>query len=340
VVALKFERRVFLWLMKPKVAPFDAAEHGKTASLDEIVSILEAEFSGQKARAYLFGGGRILEDDDLDRDEKNQIYIADIRRDKSNSTITLLINRGDPDAVAPAFLNASNNSVRVERPKGSETPGWSAHLVISTDLHGGAHRACFEQMPRVSSRIVLSALDRIISRALAQNPTYKYDVVVNEKGKKKIVHKPYRPTLDAARVPSENLIEDLEAGSLSSLTLTKKSAFYQGVGAADSIKRQEEKIVIKLKPAEPENIRSIVENIIKQAKSQHFESVTFSVDDLPGNQTSHPTIPIDDQDAMEHLYVRAKRLTEFSTILEQCYSKPCSEIEDRMIQIVSNDSEW
>jgi hypothetical protein len=340
MVALKLERRVFLWNVRPRVSPSEAQERGKSANLDEIISILESAETAGTARVYLSNGSRILEDDDPDRDEKNQLYIAKIKRSADGKSVTLLVNRGDPNAVAPAFLNAEKNSVRVEHPKGSETPGWSAHLVIGMMPHGTTHRACFEQMPRVSSSIVLSALDHIVARALAHNPTYTYDVVVKTNGKNRIVARPYRPALDAKRIPSENLLEDLNVGSLSSLTLTKRSTFYEGIGAADSIRRQEQKVLIKLKPSDPDDIKALVEKIVKKAKEEDFESVTFGVDDLPGNQSSHPTIPIDDQDAMEHLYVRAKRLTDFQNILEQCYSDPCDEIEERMTAIVIDDTEW
>ena len=164
MVALRTERRVYLWRVW---ADTSLGGLEKTASLDEIIGILEQEMVAKRARVYI-SSGRILDDSDPSRDEKNQIYIAGIKRDETAKTITLLFNRGDPDAVAPAFIHSETSAVRVEHPKEKETPGWSAHLVISTEAKPNQHRACFEKMPHVSSSLVTLAIDKIIMRA-----TYK-----------------------------------------------------------------------------------------------------------------------------------------------------------------------
>ena len=146
MVALKTERRAFLWRIKPRPMPDEAGEHGASVTLDEIVTMLEGAVAAGKANCYL-SNSRILEDDDENKDEKNQIYIARIRRNKKTKTVTLLINRGDPNAVSPGFISADDRSVRTVDPGDDESPGWSAHLVISTAQEtgkdAGKHRACF-----------------------------------------------------------------------------------------------------------------------------------------------------------------------------------------------------
>ena len=340
MVPLKNERRVFLWRMVAAASPPEALNAIRTTgeavsvSMDEIISILEAELSGGRARMYL-KGSRLLDDDDPDRDEKSQIYIADIRRVPVTHTVTLLINRGDPNVVSPAFIDPANNAVRIEAPKEGEAPGASAHLVISLAPSAQGARACFEQMPHVSSSLVLTALERMIARAISANPTYKYQVINHDrKGRPHIAWKDYRPSLATRRVPSEKLLDDLEIGELSGLTLTKKATYYQGVGVADLIKRQEQKVVISLKSADKASIVSLVQGIVNKAREEEYESVSFDVTKLPGDATSSPTITLDDQDAMEQLYVRAQRLTDFGKELEQCYAAVCDELCERMRHIV------
>jgi hypothetical protein len=341
MVALKTERRAYLWRMMPGVAPGEAAGDGKTGTLDEVISVLEAELSAGTARVHLTEGGRILEDDDPKRDDKNQLFIAEIKRHgDGKQAITLLINRGDPDAVSPAFLDSSTGKVRVAHPTGKESPGWSAHLVISSVAEGLSHRACFEKMDHVSSSLVMLAIDRMVARALANNPTYRYEVITHPKGKPKVVRKPYRPTLDVDRVQSEKLARDLEIGELTGLTLTRKKICYAGVGVDDLVKRQEEKIHLSLKPAEPTVVQKFLGKFIPHAKAQGFESVQFDIQKLPGKQSSHPTLKLDDHDALEQLYVRAKRLLGFEVVLEQCYGSICPEIEAKMIELLADKDEW
>lgn len=150
----------------------------------------------------------------------------------------------------------------------------------------------------------------------------------------------YHPVLRTHRVPSENLIRDLLKGELSSITLTKATQFYNGVGAKKLIKRQEEKIVIRTEKADATTIEKLVRNITKKAHEEKFEHVSFQLENLPGGATNNPTIALDKQDALEELYVRAQRLVHFGQILEGCYADICIEIENKMISLVNDDSLW
>ena len=337
MAALNSERRVYLWNVLPKPNPSAAPV---VVTLEEFIGILEAEFTGGRARVFLSEGARVLEDDDKDRDEKNQLYITDIRRSPEHEAITLLINRGDPNATATAYINSETKAVRVVPPGPKESPAWSAHLVISTAQKGGRHRACFEKMPRVSTDLVLAALDEIVTRAILNNPHYTYDVMTTVKGKTKVVRKRYRPELSIGKVASERLIEDLENGELSGVTLTRRTESYNGVGVAGLVKRQEEKIVIHTKPASADVIAAFLKPLNIWAKANNFEAVTFHIDKLPGNVTSNPTLTLDDRDALETLYARAQRISDFGEILEQCYGQICSAIEEKMLALLKSGHGW
>ena len=336
MVALRTERRVFLWRLSPSISP---ASVDRSSTLPEIIKILEAEKAAGRARAYI-GGGRILEPADAARDEKNQLYIAEIKEDPQAKAITILMNRGDPTAVSPAFIDSETSAVRVEHPHEKEAPGWSAHLVISVTEDNGKHRACFEQMPHVSSALVIAAIDRIVALAVAGDSHFivKQRVIVNKKPVNKSIQ--YRPVLTASRIPSENLTRDLERGVLAAITLTKSKSFYSGPGASDLVKRQEEKVVIRTERAESGRIRNLVTRIVERAKEEHFETISFRIEQLPGNATNNPTLELADLDALEQLYVRAQRLVDFPVILEACYASICSYIDDRMKALVNDNSLW
>ncbi len=307
----------------------------------EVLAIIEQEYAVGNARAYLGEDSRLLEYGDANCDDKSQIYVAEIQRNNASKTITLLINRGDPNAVSQPYIDSVTGKVRISQPTKTESPGWSAHLVISlTAEKGKQHRACFEKMSHVSSSLVLSAIDKIVTRAIKKNNKYTY--VVKVKKDKKMVEESrhYRPTLSIAKVPSENLLKDLENGELSAITLTKQRTYYSGPGAEDLIKRQEERILLRVVPADAGVVKKMVKGVVKWAKTEKFEEISFHLGRLPGGVTNHPTLSLDDQDALEQLYVRATRLTDFTILLEACYAEICPQIEKKMIDVVNGKDGW
>ena len=180
----------------------------------------------------------------------------------------------------------------------------------------------FEKMPLVSSALVLAALDKIIARAVKGNPSYLYERT-NKSGVRDVKSiRPYRPSLDAARIPSETLSNDLEQGELKQIILTRANVFYSGPGIDDLVTRQEEKVILTIKHSTKQKIRNAVEAIVQKAKDSKFEKISFHLEKLPGNMTNNPTIPLDDHDALEQLYVRAKRLTGFVHVLDGHLQKP------------------
>lgn len=334
-ISLKAERRAFLWKAKTRTLPAEAL---KPTSLDELICILEGEHSAGRARVYLDAENRILDDSIPPPNLKNQIYIADIKRHPTRDVVSILLNRGDPQSVDPALLDPSANAVRVERPTAKEAPGWSAHLVISTKTTGGVHRACYEQMSRMPSSLVLATFDRIVERALVGNPAYTYQVI--KKGKKpKIEHRPYRPLLEVKRSPSETLQEDLNHGRLSGITLTREKPIDAGLAVDSRVKRIEEQVLITLAKLDADEAREYLAKVLPAAR-RDYSSVQVHIVDLPGKQSSNPTIPLQQEAAMEELYVRAKRMTGFSVLLEQCYDSVCTDIEDAMIDLIEDDDNW
>ncbi|WP_269515354.1 hypothetical protein [Brevundimonas subvibrioides] len=313
--------------------------------MDDVIGILESEWTARRARVLVAkGSNRFVEADDQEADPKNQIYIADMGRDPTTGTATLLINRGDPDALGPAYIEIAPNAVagkiRSTTATANETPGWSAHLVLSLTPKGGVYRACFEQMPKVSSSLVETALNRIIAQAIKGNPHYAFEHVTKAKGRSKLSRKPYAPILSAERVPTENASDDLKNAELSQVTFTRKLTQYSGVGSAEIIEYMEEKLVIHTKPVGEDQMIRGLKNLLNQAKDEGFSKVTFGIHKLPGGATSNPTLDLDMEDALEKLYVRAKRLSEFGEVLLSCYPKINFAIQSKMIEVVASPGNW
>lgn len=339
MVALKTERRVFIWRIRSHCEPEEANE---AVTIDQVVDILASEFQAGRARMYISDTGRFLKDDDPEIDEKNQLYIADLNRDEEAKTVTILVNRGDPTTVATAYLNPDANEVRVPQPQDHEAPGYSAHLVISTvPMKGktlGQYPACFEQMPRVSGSLVMSLVNRILREATKDDRNYTYTVPVHTKQKIGSRMKRYRPVLSEKRIPSERLIDDLEKGVLSGVTLTKRASIYNGPGRDRLIRREEQRLVIRTNPAAPKVMTQFLRDLQEFARDESFETITFDLEKLPHNQSNKPTLVLDDQDAMEQLYVRAQIISGFGDVfLEACYPKICDPIANKMKDVLLAD---
>jgi hypothetical protein len=145
------------------------------------------------------------------------------------------------------------------------------------------------------------------------------------------------------RVPSEKLARDLTKGELSRVTLTKKTESYTGVGIETLVKRQEEKIVIQTRAADAGIVKRFIKGVMDWGKQEAYEDITFHLDRLPGGQSNNPTLSLtelENQDALEQLYVRAQRLTEFDDVLEACYAHVCKLIQSKMISVVNGRHGW
>lgn len=55
--------------------------------------------------------------------------------------------------------------------------------MISTAGKSGSHHACFEKMPHVSSYLVMTLIDKLLSRATQGDSNYTYEIKL-KKGKK------------------------------------------------------------------------------------------------------------------------------------------------------------
>jgi len=338
------ERRVYQWHIALSTKPSEAAGT-VTLSMDDVIGVLESEWTAKRARVLMAKGtSRFVDADDPEADPKNQIYIADITRDEASNTVTLLINRGDPEALGPAYIeieaNAVAGKIRSTKATAKETPGWSAHLVLSLKPKGSLHRACFERMPKVNTSIVEMAINRIVATALAGNPHYTFEHVSRAKGKSRMTRKPYAPVIAANRVATENAADDLKNAELSQVTFTRRMVQYSGVGAPEIVDYVEEKLVVHTKPVGESKMVVGLKNLISRAKDEGYSKVTFGIHKLPGNASSNPTIDLDTEDALETLYVRARRLEHFSEELLSCYSKINTAIQTKMIAVVTTNGNW
>jgi hypothetical protein len=101
MVALKTERRVYLWHMSPQAIPKESA---KKVTFAEIFQMLNDAFNKGTAFTYLDSDGNIIAPSKT-TDVKKCIFIADIQVSKSKNNCAILFIRGNPDVAHPSFIN-------------------------------------------------------------------------------------------------------------------------------------------------------------------------------------------------------------------------------------------
>jgi hypothetical protein len=338
MVALKTERRVYLWHVDPRPLPREAPVIVKLAG---VVAILKDAFAGNTAELFLNSDGRVLPLDapETDKDPKNRVYISDFTED--DGFVTMLINRGDPTLADTAFIDAVTHEVRTVPPGKNESQGWSAHLVISKYVNKNVHRACFERMPHATSWFVEMLFRRILETRANNNPAYIFQKPRRKQGKIVYESFTYRDHLSIKKVPSEQLKDDIKQGELASITLIESKAKFTGPDSPDIIKSVERKLVIKpIKAVAQTKVLAYLQELFPWAKKNKFDTIQVKLTDLPGGATASPRFVIEQGDATETLYVRTQRLTGFDQILVSCYAKIMPEIKKKMTALIQDDAKW
>lgn len=331
MAALKIERRSYLWYVTPRPNPARAT---KNVTLEEILDILGHAYKNKQAVLHLDG-----EMNHVDK-HKNRVYIADLDIDKAKGYATFLINRGDPIAADPAFIDDSS-TVKHIRAKDDETQGWSAHLVIKINSSDslGRYRACFERMPNVSSSLITSLFQDICAKFAKDNPNYTYEKIKKINGKKAVEQLPYKPRLEINKQPSANLAKDLQEGTLSEIILINHDPQFAGPDHNDFVRKSENIIKITPKKDSEKAITNFLKSLSPWASEKGYDEIQFKLRNLPGDISVSPKFSLE-EDALDTLYSRSERLIDFKNDLERCYEKKCDEIVEKMIALLNDNTKW
>jgi len=337
MVALKTERQVFLWHIAPRAIPADAPV---TVKLSEIFAILDKAMEEKTAFAYLRSDGAIAGDED-EKDRKNCIFIAKMKTTPDGYARVLLLNRGDPDAADPSFLDPEKNTVEYVPPGEGQVQGWSAHLTIAIKPGAdGRHRACFERMSNVSATLAQRYLETLIDQATQGNPEYTYSKTV-KKGKKFVDEdREYKIRLGVNKVPSEKILEDIKNSELGGIKLIRKNVKYAGVNVPNVVKEITETLRISTKNVEPATLMSYISDVQKWGKEEGYDEIQFDVRNLPGGGSASPRFSLEIADAMDTLYSRSQRITGFKAFLKTCYAEIDPEISGKMLGLMKDEAHW
>ena len=334
MVAVKHQRRVFLWKLTADVIPKEAPV---SAKVSEIIGLIEQLYRDGQGFIILDQDSKFV-DDGYAPGKKNCIYMADFKI--AGQYAIILINRGDPDAVHPSFLNLENSKVTTVNPDDDQVQGWSAHLVVDMNSKMGSHKACFESMTNVSPTLVQRYIDVLVRKACHLYGSYSYDRPI-KRGKRVVVeNKLYRPVLVIDKPISSSLAEDIERGVLSSIILRRPCESYHGAGDPTMVEHAEEQLVLRARSADSQRAQQWAQDVFGWGKSAGYATAEVRIRNLPGNSSANPRFDLENADAKELLYSRSRILGQFKKELQACYEKVDSEIVGNMIAEIERRENW
>jgi hypothetical protein len=260
----------YLSLLKLNMGRYPAVD--VVVTLDILLEVCKHYDEKGEAIAYI-AGSKVNTGAELD--ESNAIYISDMRED--DTTLSILLVRGDPERAIPAFVNPQTRKVTViESDEPGNVPGASAHLIISKQEIAagpdqGRHRMALEKTRGIGRALVRDFLGNLLTRFAHDFP----DRFVAEKKRKSKNEKPemlsYRPTVRFNPQPNASLKDDLENGRIGGFKLVRGTTDFQGEASEPKV----EKIDVQLRAViAPTKDMGKVTQLIKGVQAA-LESVAF-----------------------------------------------------------------
>ncbi|WP_309621939.1 hypothetical protein [Novosphingobium sp.] len=232
------ERQIYIY----DVSVRSRSRHAVPPPLSDVIVALRAAVDGQLAV--------------IERDRGTIIYrIGELEVDDIANTVTLLIRRGDTNASNAVYSHRVTGASRVAEREEDEVGDRAAHLVISLvseSARPGRYLAHLEGVPAIGHRVVQALLNRAVSQATKNNLSFfSYDDPAGARDHQgSLKTHPFVPLIELLGHPHENLINDLEQGTVSQITLIDARPKGQ-LGGNQYLEEREHIVQVKVDSAMP-----------------------------------------------------------------------------------------
>lgn len=199
-----------------------------------------------------------------------QFRIGDFAIDHSNRCLKMLILRGDIHASNPYFRDRATGQGRAVTRTATEDGERAAHLVISLDQEAGqqgVYLGHLEGVQGISHRQVQGLLNAVLKRAIASNSaTFEFPDTGGAKARdgSAKMHS-YVPTLELEGHLADSVVQSIEQGVVSTITLIDRRANAR-LGGSQFLVEKEKYLVVRADPNIPRQGR--LDAIIAAARSQ------------------------------------------------------------------------
>ena len=255
--------------------------------------------------------------------------ITDMRVDKKQQVVILLLQYSDMSVADPAFGELETGKIRVEPKLEGEGIAVSAHFAIALEPAPplkDLYLCLLEEVPGISK----SKIDPFINYELKHSCRYTF---YDEDGK----IKQCRPVCKMFAHPSQSLIDDLERGELKHIeliSLKNKEDEFDEKGYTEEIYRGI-KLRLKKRCKSSSTAYSLLKNIGSIARNEGYNEMRVTYHRLEGKDKTVPLSTIRD-DAKEKLFTRME-VCALKTPLDQCSEAIDEGIANFMIEKIHDE---
>ena len=250
------------------------AAHAPIASLTDLAAVFMTQYNSGDCKHALNNGTLIYR-------------IGDIAIDSQSGVLTLLIRRADQNAPEAAYSHIETGQLRFASKTDDEGGDTGAHLTISTIQEvnkPGTYLCMFEGVPGISHRPVKSLLNSIIRNACQCNPSlFEYEDpsgarTANGSPNGAPKRKTFVPHLDLRGHMSDDLIRELERGTVEGIELVKSQLTTQ-LGGDPYLVHDEFSLKVKAVNIPATNRFSRIMTAMQRQKSFKTGRITFKNED-------------------------------------------------------------
>ena len=263
------------------------------------------------------------------------VYFQDMK--VSNEKAIFLVNLSDRDAADPIFSDPEIDSHRVARRKGNEGVEGSAHIVINLDpVRTDTYAVVIESTAGLSSTRLSQFLGLYVRKAKKEFPS---EFVANDpsgeidkNGEFKKI--PIMVRLDLIGQPSEQLIRDINEGTLTGLeviTVHPASSKWDEHGYVVEKSHTATLDIAGVKSSRGKNW-AILGEVFKSATKRDMDQIRVRFKSNTGVNRSVMIDPATGRTLLDDAYIKKEILGGFKRQLESAYDKIHPELTERMFK--------
>lgn len=252
------------------------------------------------------------------------IEILDMNVDENRQLVTFYFRHADKNGADVYFADPKAGTSRIERKRAGEGRGYGGHFTVSLIPRAGSqdvYAAMLEQAPGVNSSLVTRLLQSILRVMYQANP--KLFVCDDISGARDRNGAPkqvgFRPMLSLRGLPSQQLIADLERGTVQEVQLIEDRQGAQ-FGARQWLR--EDAKVVKLKVVDPARaVQNMWDNLTtvfrERNAADNVNRARIKFKRVDG-ETDSVEVDAETGDILDRRYVKAKRISDLDPGLDEC----------------------
>lgn len=297
-----------------------STKYAHPCPLEDAITTLEA-ISKTDSRIYPIANGT------------ESLELREVSIDTTNNIATLLIARTDPSSPNAVYSNPAGGSTRIIEKAEGEAGEYGAHVLLSLDPlpnKPNQYLAVIERVTGVGRVYIQRLLNALLQGQYKTDPTtFQSEDLAGRKvrsGAPKMVS--FRPLFELVGHPSDEFINDIDAGRFTGMTLVQSSTETQ-VGGRSYLKPEEKTLRVKV------SNNSTVQNLWDDLKSAlASESSNWSKAGIKfkssDGRASTVTLDLATGNVLDENFVKKTRLSGITPFLDFSAQSIVAHFETKM----------